>query len=123
MGVGEVEAHPGCLLDVCVAMELGAVVCRDGFEQARVPLNQLDGLGRGLLDCSGFDLADLGVAAFALHQADDAMLGAFTQHGVDFPMTDPSTLLNVPRPLADHALASQPAAAVIGTVSLAPPLA
>src|SRR5689334_18153478 len=95
---GEVEGHACDLLDICIAVELCPVVSRDRVASIRMSLDQLDGLGTGLFNCSGSDLSDLQVTAFAFHQADDAVPGTLAQHGVDFPMTDPATQLNVPRP-------------------------
>jgi hypothetical protein len=42
VGVGKVEGGAGGLLDVAVAVELGAIVDGDGLEQVRMRADQLD---------------------------------------------------------------------------------
>jgi len=71
--VGEVERHAGGTLDAGIAVELGAVVGGDAVELLRQPADQGDGPGVGLLFGACPELADLEVAALALHQADDAV--------------------------------------------------
>src|SRR5688572_4856159 len=73
MRIGEVERHAGGVLDSGIAVELGAVVGGDGLELPRMPADQGNGPGRGLFLSACLELADLQVAALALHQAHDAV--------------------------------------------------
>lgn len=116
--IGEVERDASSGFDALVIMELGAIVRRDGFDGTRVLPNQVDRPfgqdgGRTITQFS-----DQQPAGFALDQGHDAVLGACAHDGVDLPMTELGAGLDNCRPLADHALAGQPSAAVVGRVAL-----
>ncbi len=82
-------------------------------------LGQANGAVVKLLCRSGLELADEGVAGFALDQAADAMLVAMAYHGVDLPMADVAAPEHLRWAFGDMALAGEPAAAVIGAVAFA----
>src|SRR5690242_5343956 len=120
---GEVELQLQGLLDERVTVKLRSVVCGDGSELIGMAPGNAKRSSIELLHRSSLELADEHVSSLALHQAHDAVLAAFADHGVDFPVADPAAALHAGRPLRDMSLAGQFATAVMGAIALAAILA
>lgn len=119
MGRCEIEASAGGLFDAGIAVELRAIVCRDGSERTGMPLDELDGpevqRGNGAVR----QFSDEGEAGFPFHERDDAILLTLAHHRVDFPVAELLAFFDSGRPFANHALVGEFSAEIDASVALA----
>ncbi len=117
----KVERHLAFLLHFLIAVKFTAVVRGDGVVATGMPRHQFQQPPGGFPDGPLGQLADLIETAFAIDERDDRFQAA-AMHGVDFPMSDGFTASGLLRAFTDRTLARKPAAAVVGSVALPPPL-
>ena len=118
VGGGEVDWYASELFDVSVAVELGAVVGGDGFEQRGVAVDELEKAvveGRG--GAIG-EFPDQNTARQSLDEAEDAVLAARADDGIHLPVTDLSAWFHGRRSLGDVPFAGYFASFFMGAVSL-----
>ena len=88
IGGGEVDRYASELFDVSVAVELGAVVGGDGFEQRGMAVDELE---KAVVEgCGGAigELSDQNTARQSLDEAEDAVLAARANDRIHLPVTD-----------------------------------
>src|SRR5207302_1360427 len=112
MRIGEVKLHSALFFDLAVAVELGAVVRRDGFDSLTMPAQQLQGASGRFGAGARFEFAQEHVAAFAFDQREQAVFSP-AHHRVDLPVAEPGALLHGSGSFADVPLASKPSTVVI----------
>lgn len=110
VGGGEVAGKLEALFEQGVVVELGAIVEGDGFELVGLPGDD-PGEGPGnLVLGSGAELSDEGVAALALDECQQAVLGALADDGVGFPVSEPEAFVGRGRAFGDMSFSRQNAA-------------
>lgn len=115
---GEVEGGVELPLEGFVHVELGAVVGGDGVDGMRFVAQQRDGALESFVGADASDLADADEAALAFDDGDGGGFAAAVD-GVDLPVAKAGPVIDHCRAFSDHALAGEPAAAVVGGVALA----
>ena len=119
VGRCEIEASAGGVLDARIAMELCAIVCRNGSKRAGMPLDELDGPEVQRSDSPVRQFPDERETGFPFHEGDDAILLTLAHHRVDFPVAELSACFDSSRPLADHAFVGEFPAKIGASVALA----
>jgi hypothetical protein len=118
--VRKVKLHAGGGFYFLIAVELGAIVCRDSLEDRSVLPDQTDDPLVQLRCRPVGQLSNHGVPGFALYQGHNAIFVTFAHNRVDFPMALGAAGFNLGRALINHALPSQPAPGIVAIVALAP---
>jgi len=119
---GEVDFGAESAFEVLVAVELDAVVGREGMDGMGLMGEQRGQARVGLLDGGPDERAEDGVAALALDSGGNAGLAPAVD-GVRFPVAESTALRDDFRPILDAAFAREPAAAILSAVAFAPALA
>lgn len=117
VGGAEVEAHIPLLLDLGIAMELGAVIRGEGLEQPWCPLDDLVQPLVEAVDGAVVELADEGQPGAAFDQADGTVKRAGACDRIDLPVAELLAQLDVLRPFRDMPFAGQASAAVVSAVT------
>ena len=105
-------------LELLVHIKLGAVVGGDGADLVSFLPQNITCAPQSLLCSDAWDLADAHESTLAFDDGDNSGL-ASTVHGIDFPVTEATTLLHDGGAFSDHAFACESAATVVAAVALA----
>lgn len=101
IGCAEVEGGGGCVLNVSISMELGAVVGGNGPKGTLLSSDELNEALVGGLGVRARQLADNRVFRLSFDEGDDAVLVRIADHRIDFPMADARAVLGADRALGD----------------------
>jgi hypothetical protein len=116
MRSGEVDGGAEAALECFVHMELGTVIGSDSVDGMRFVAQDVGGTFQGLPGTDAGELADAHQAALAFDDRYGGRLAA-PVYGVAFPIAEAAALGDDGRPLGDHALTGEPAAAVLASVA------